>query len=245
MTDFSSLMDPARLGAAVSNAFRAGVEQRAAYETNKALAEYAKHPSMENAANVARFDPRMAIELQDRESARAAAAAKATQDAQHQADTVAALHGDPAARERLAYFNTDLYLRLAPEQKAQADGIADTIGRTAQAILRLPEQHQAGALHEALHDLRARGVDTSQFKLTGNTRFDLGSALAFSGQLDAFERSHNPAVHPAAPATPAGTLSGASTGSGAPVRVSTPEQARSLPRGTWITLPDNTTGRVP
>lgn len=276
-SNFNALMDPAQLGQTVQNAFMQGAQARA-------LSNYAKNPSMGAASDVATLNPQVGIRLQDREREQQAIQQKAEQEAQERRIVGAALNGDPQARQQLAYFNSDLYLKLDQNQKSQVDQLYKNIAQQAFSILQLPEEQRGPAVQQALQGMQAQGIDTSQFRLSGDATADLKTALAMAGQLDEWERFAQPS-YMAIP--PGGTLvntrdpnaiqqfgaqqapeaggqaftfeqySGAvnSLGpqgaaqwlqrNGIAVQVQTPDQARQLPSGTPIILPDGSPGRVP
>lgn len=174
-----NLLNVPNIGETFSNAYKQGQE-------NRALTDYARAPDNMNALNaLAPFKPDYVVQ---QKQAMAQQAAKQQQEAKIHELTTRAVQGDPQARSELAYYNSDLYLKLGDAQKKQVDGIMHTIGQQAFNILQLPEEQQPAALQTALQTLQAQGVDTSQFKMTGNVKQDLLSALAQSGQLDNWEQ---------------------------------------------------------
>ena len=126
------------------------------------------------------------------ERQRQAAALKAQQIAEEKQVTFAALNGDPEARRRLAYYNSELYLKLDENHKKAVDQAMKAIGQQAFSILQLPEDQRAPALRQAIVGLRQQGVDTSGFQLSGDATADLKAALAMTGQLDQWEQFSQP-----------------------------------------------------
>lgn len=301
---FAGLMDPAQIGASVQNAFLVGMqrgdqmrERQREHETDKAIAEYGKNRSPETAANVTQFDPRFGIQLQGVEDQRQADLRKQQEAIDHQQITAAALNGDQTARQKLAYFNSDLYLKLDENAKKGVDQMMGAVAQQAFHILQMPPDQQEAALQQAVAGLQQQGMDTSAFKLSGNAQQDLLSALAMTGHLDEWEQFAQPKYSPVGegglagfqfgqpiqqngqpqnfgPGQPQAAQGGqtqprftqaitadqfraafanipgpaaadAAAKAGAAVKVSSPDEARQLPSGTWIVLPDNTYGRVP
>lgn len=97
-----------------------------------------------------------------------------------------------AARQKVAYFNSDLYQELGEGERKQLDDFMGVIAQQAFPILQLPpEQHEQG-LQAALSNLKQRGYPVEQFKRTGDATADLKTALAIAGQLDDFEKFQQP-----------------------------------------------------
>lgn len=97
-----------------------------------------------------------------------------------------------AARQKVAYFNSDLYQKLGEGERKQLDDFMGVIAQQAFPILQLPpEQHEQG-LQAALSNLKQRGYPVEQFKRTGDATADLKTALAIAGQLDDFEKFNQP-----------------------------------------------------
>jgi len=187
-------MDPGQIGMGVGLAFKQGREDRRAYETENALAAYAKNQTPETAAAITQHDPRLGIQLQDREEDRAAAAQKQQEEIRKRQTITLALTGDPSdpatqqARASLAYYNTGLYLNLDAADRKRVDDAYGVLAQHAFNILPLPEAEQGPAIQEVLADMQAQGGDISKLGLTGNPQFDLKKALAVAGKLEAWER---------------------------------------------------------
>lgn len=164
------------------NSYKQGQETRA-------LTDYARDPSTGNLNALAPFKPEFVAQ---QKLAQQAEQKKMASENMVRDVTARAVQGDPEARSQLAYYNSELYLKLGDAQKKQVDTAMNTIGQYAFNILQLPEQQQGPALQQALQSLQAQGMDTSKFQLTGNTRQDLMSALAQSGQLDKWESFSQP-----------------------------------------------------
>ena len=178
-----NLLNVPNIGETFTNAYKGAQE-------NRALTDYAQNPNDPSALNaLAPFKPDYVVQ---QKQAMAVKQAEQQKEAQLHDVTMRAVQGDPQARSELAYYNSELYLKLGDAQKKQVDGVMKSIGQYAFNILQLPEQQQPAALQSALQNLHAQGVDTSQFQMTGNVKQDLLSALAQSGQLDQFEQFAQP-----------------------------------------------------
>jgi len=193
---FNALMDPQQLGASIQNAFQYGTQQRQQAETQRALGAYAQNMSPETAANVSRHDPRTGIQLQKFEVDRAELARKAQEAENEKMVTIAAINGDPTARQKLAYYNAPFYIQLQDRDKKAVDATMDAIAQQAFTILQQPPEQQGPMLQQALGALQAQGLDTSQFALTGDPAGDLRAALAMTGKLEAWEKFAQPNYTP-------------------------------------------------
>lgn len=144
-------------------------------------------------ATIARYNPQLFGQLQQRQQEQAKAQREA-QERQILGDALA--NPDPAvraaARQKVAYFNSDTYIKLGEDDKKRFDGVMGAIAQQAFSILPLPPEQQGPALQQALATLQQQGIDTSQFKLSGNPEADLRGALAVAGQLDEYERFVQP-----------------------------------------------------
>jgi len=189
---FNALMDPQQLGASIQNAFQYGTQQRQQAETQRALGEYSQNMSPETAANVARHNPMLGMQLQDREQQRQAQMAAKQEQEMERRITAAALQGDPEARKALAYYNAPFYLQLDDRQKASVDQTMKAVGQQAFSILQRPAEEHGTLLGQALAAMKAQGLDTDQFVLTGDPTADLKAALAMTGQLDEAEAFFRP-----------------------------------------------------
>jgi hypothetical protein len=148
-------------------------------------------------ATIARYNPQLFGQLQKQQQEQA----KLQQEAQQRQILGDALaNPDPAvraaARQKVAYFNSDTYMKLGEDGKKQFDGVMGMIAQQAFSILPLPPEQQGPALQQALATLQRQGIDTSQFKLSGNPEADLRGALAVAGQLDEYEKFVQPNYQP-------------------------------------------------
>lgn len=177
-------------GATFLNAFQQGQQQRQQRDGQNALANYARNPNDPAALDaLAQFDPKFAIERKQ------AMAEKQRADQERQI-LGAALNGDPVARQKLAYVNSEMYLKLDDRQKKGVDTLMGSIAQQAFHILQMPREQQEPALQQALQGLQAQGIDTSQFKMSGNPEVDLRSALAITGKLEDWEKFSEPKYVP-------------------------------------------------
>lgn len=170
-------------------AFRRGQQEREDAEARKALVAYARDPNEANLQGLAAFDPQFVMQQKQQQ-------AKAHAEAEERRLIGAALNGDKAAREQLAYVNSDMYLKLDEHGKKQVDGVMNIIGQQAFSILQLPPEQQGPALQQALAGLKQQGIDTDAFRLSGNPTVDLKAALAMAGMLDDFEQFAQPKYTP-------------------------------------------------
>lgn len=229
---FNALMDPAQIGAGITNAFRQGREAREQAEKMNALSAYAQNQSPETAGGVARHDPMLGIQLQDREAAKAKAAEQEEAIRQERLLIGSALNGDPNARAQLAYMNADWYLKLEDAGKKQVDQVMEAIAQQAFQILQQPENQHGALLQQALAGLQAQGIDTSQFSLSGNPTQDLKTALAMAGKLEAWERFAQPSYEAIGEAGLAGFQFGQPIQQGGQVQNFAPGQAPPPPQRT-------------
>lgn len=184
------------VGQNIMGAFEAGQEKAQKGRERNALAAYVQNPNGQTLGAVTQDNPILGMQLQDREAQKLAAQQKAAADQEERQLMGAALNGDKAARQRLAYVNSDMYMKLGAEQKQQVDAVMKTIGQQAFSILQLPKEQQGAALQQALARLQQQGIDTSGFQLSGNAEQDLKAALAMTGQLDQWEQFAQPKYSP-------------------------------------------------
>lgn len=177
------------VGGNVMRAFEAGQQKRKQENAQNALAAYATNPNEQSLNALAPHNPGFVIEQRQ-------ALAKQRQVAEERQLVGAALNGDQQARQKLAYVNSEMYMKLDDGRKKAVDQMMGTIAQQAFSILQLPPQQQGPALQQALAGLQAQGVDVSTFKLTGNPTQDLKSALAMTGHLDEWEKFSQPNYTP-------------------------------------------------
>ncbi len=130
-------------------------------------------------ATIARYRPELIPQIQKRQQEQAAQQREAEErklmgDALTNPDPAARA----AARQRVAYFNSDMYMKLGDGEKKKVDDMMGVIAQQAFSILPLPPEQP------------------SAFKLTGNATQDLKMALAAAGQLDDFEKFQQPDYMP-------------------------------------------------
>jgi len=190
--NFGALRNDSPLTTALQG-FEYGRGKRAEMETSSALGALARQPDDPAAyEKLARFAPEKAFRYQERQDQMAAQKAAQERKAQEQQLTGLALNGDPEARKQLAYFNSDLYMKLDEHGRKQVDGTMKTIGNLAFSILQKPEAEQGPALQQALQGLQAQGVDLSAIDTSRPAGDVLRSALAMTGQLDEWEKFSQP-----------------------------------------------------
>lgn len=186
------LNDPSQVGQGWQNAMLTGLEMGRQAATRDAFKDYAANPTMEGANAVMQHDPSLGFQLMGMQEKRDAAQLQAQNAETEKQLTARALRGDQEARDALAYWNTDMYLKLDERQKDQVDEMMEAIAQSAFSILQKPPQEQGPALQQVLAGLQAQNVDVSQLNLTGNPEQDLMNALILTGQLDDWERFSQP-----------------------------------------------------
>lgn len=177
------------VGGNAFNAFLKGQDARREEQGRNALAAYAVNPNEQSLNALAQSQPQFVIQQKQQMAEKQAAE-------QEKMLIGAALNGDPAARQRLAYVNSDMYLKLDTNHKKAVDDLMGGIAQQAFHILQLPEQEQGAALDQALSALHQQGLDTSGFARTGNARQDLMTALAITGHLQEWEKFQQPNYTP-------------------------------------------------
>ena len=128
------LMQPVDIGGTFQAAFQQGKQQRAQSETQNALAALAQDPNADINA-LAKYNPQLVMQVNQQ---RAAQQQKA-QQAQVMGD---ALTGNPQAQRQVAYFDTDLYLKLQGQEREQAKEGLKAVSRLA-AWADTPEKFDA------------------------------------------------------------------------------------------------------
>lgn len=144
-------------------------------------------------ATIARYRPELIPQIQDRQQKQAAQQQEAEQrrlmgDALTNPDPVIRSQ----ARRKVAYFNSDMYLKLGEADQKKVDEMMGVIAQQAYPILQLPREQHAQGLQALLSNMKQRGYAVENFKLTGDATADLKIALAMAGQLDDFEKFNQP-----------------------------------------------------
>lgn len=144
-------------------------------------------------ATIARYRPELIPQIQDRQQKQAAQQQEAEQrrlmgDALTNPDPVIRSE----ARRKVAYFNSDMYLKLGETDQKKVDEMMGIIAQQAYPILQLPREQHAQGLQALLSNMKQRGYAVENFKLTGDATADLKIALAMAGQLDDFEKFQQP-----------------------------------------------------
>lgn len=175
------------VGGNALNAFKQGQQERQQADARNALAAYATNPDDEQALNaLAPHQPQLVIQRKQE----MAAAKKADGEKQL---IGAALTGDPVARNRLAYVNSEMYLKLDAQGKAKVKEAYERVGQGAWSILQMPPEQQGPALQQFLQQMQ---IDPAQLNLSGNAEQDLKMALAYAGMLDEWEEFARPKYAP-------------------------------------------------
>jgi hypothetical protein len=139
------LYDPGQLGQGITNAFMMGMDRRKQMETERALGQYASNQSPETAANVSRYDPRLGIQLQDREQERQRQIDEAKAAAYKQNLQARAAQGDKGALAELAGIDFNAWDKLADNDKAMIAKRVEFVGNAALAVSQLPQEQQPAA----------------------------------------------------------------------------------------------------
>lgn len=182
------------VGGGAFAAFQKGQEQRRADDGRNALTSYATNPNDETLNALAPHQPEFVMAQKQNQQ-------KQAQEQEEQRMIGDALaNPDPAiraqARQKLAYTNSRMYMQLGENEKKAVDEHMKPIGQLAFNLLQLPDDQIDGATDQAIGNLKAQGYDVSGFKRTGNTRQDLKSVLAATGQLDEWEKFAKPTYTP-------------------------------------------------
>lgn len=107
------ILQPVDIGGAFQNAFQKGQQDRARSETKNALAALAQDPNAD-ISDVAKYNPELVMQVNQRRA-----------QEQQQRTIGDALTGNQAARNQVAYFDPNLYLKLQGEERKQAkEGLA-------------------------------------------------------------------------------------------------------------------------
>lgn len=117
------ILRPVDVGGSFTQAFQQGKQQRAESETDAMLATLARDPDADVSA-FAKYAPQFVMQVnQQRQQKRAAA-----EQAQIMGD---ALTGSPQARNQVAYFDTDLYMKLQGREREQAKEGVEAVAQAA------------------------------------------------------------------------------------------------------------------
>ena len=177
------------VGGTFMNAYNQGREQRRVEDGRNALAAYAQNPNDTTLNALAPHAPEYVIKRREE-------MAKVQREAEEKQLIGAALNGDAAARQKLAYVNSDEYIKLNDRTKKAVDAGMDAIAQQAFTILQLPEAQRPAAFQQALANMKAQGVNVGSFRLSGDVTQDLKTALAMAGKLEAFEQFAQPKYTP-------------------------------------------------
>lgn len=176
-------------------AFKTGQQERQQADQRNAMAAYAISPEDPQALNaLAPHNPEFVVQRKQQMAQQ--------QQANDEKQLVgAALTGDPVARHKLAYTNSEMYLKLGENEKKQLADVYERVGQGAWSILQMPEGQRGPALQQFLQQMQ---IDPSQLNLTGDATQDLKMALAYAGKLDDWERFAEPKYTPVGEAGLAG-----------------------------------------
>jgi hypothetical protein len=139
MNALAGLMNPGAIGQQVQGAFEQGQQKRLQQDSRNALSAYAVDPnSDENFANLAKYQPELAIQVRGQRD-------KAAQERQLVELRQRALQGDPQAAQQLATIDTQAYNRMDDQQRAEVDKTDDALAEAMFAIVQLPEDQRPQA----------------------------------------------------------------------------------------------------
>jgi len=252
MVDYTPLTNAtAGIGQSILSAFDKGREDARNRRTESALAAYVTNPTPEGVAEVAKYNPALGLQLQDREASRQAQMQKA-QMQQIQADLQQrAAQGDAAALGQLAGIDINAWQKLSTAQKDQIKQSADYIGNAALNISRLPPEQRAAAWDAAVVEGERLGIRGLAQQAGQYSEQALQGALAKAGMVKDFISATEPhyQVIPEGgtlvDTRNASAVSGYVGSQDAPVQVQSVEQARSLPPGTRFIDPNGNIRVVP
>lgn len=196
MNALTGLMNPAAIGASVTNAFQQGREQRRQMEVQNALSAYAQNPSAEGAAQVARHDPQTGIQLGQYEQQRAAQAQEQQQKAQMQQLAGRAAQGDKKALLGLWGVDWETASKLDKYQTEKALEGYDFIANAAYQIVQLPEEQRPQAWDAYIQQGVQLGFDgLGQFLGQYNPQ-TLNGVVAKAGEMKQFQEFQQPKYTP-------------------------------------------------
>jgi hypothetical protein len=139
MNALAGLMNPGAIGQQVQGAFEQGQQKRLQQDSRNALSAYAVDPnSDENFANLAKYNPELAIQVRGQRD-------KAAQERQMVELRQRALQGDTQAAQQLATVDTQAYNRMDDQQRAEVDKTDDALAEAMFAIVQLPEEQRPQA----------------------------------------------------------------------------------------------------
>lgn len=102
------LLQPVDIGGGFQQSFQQGRQQRAQAETQNALARLAQDPNAD-INDLAKYNPQLLMQVNQQR-----------QKAQQARTTGDALTGNPQARDQVAYFDPEMYLKLQGNERTQA-----------------------------------------------------------------------------------------------------------------------------
>ncbi len=207
--------------------FQKGQEQRRVDEGRNALTGYVTNPNDDTLKALAPHQPEFVLAQKQKQQQ------QAQEQEERQIIGDALTNPDPAikaqARQRLAYTNSELYMKLDENQRKAVDEQMKPIGQLAFNLLQLPDDQIGPATDNALANMQAQGFDTSGFKRTGNPRQDLLTVLATTGQLDEWEKFSQPRYVPVGEQGLQGLQYGKPMAGGPMVNSSTQQKAPAAP----------------
>jgi hypothetical protein len=226
--------------------FQKGQEQRRVDEGRNALTGYVTNPNDDTLKALAPHQPEFVLAQKQKQQQ------QAQEQEERQIIGDALTNPDPAikaqARQRLAYTNSELYMKLDENQRKDVGEQMKSIGQLAFNLLQLPDDQIGPATDNALANMQTQGFDTSGFKRTGNPRQDLLTVLATTGQLDEWEKFSQPRYVPVGEQGLQGLQYGKPMAGGPMVNSSTQQKAPAapatkadydkLPAGAQYTAPD-------
>ena len=207
--------------------FQKGQEQRRVDEGRNALTGYVTNPNDDTLKALAPHQPEFVLAQKQKQQQ------QAQEQEERQIIGDALTNPDPAikaqARQRLAYTNSELYMKLDENQRKAVGEQMKSIGQLAFNLLQLPDDQIGPATDNALANMQTQGFDTSGFKRTGNPRQDLLTVLATTGQLDEWEKFSQPRYVPVGEQGLQGLQYGKPMAGGPMVNSSTQQKAPAAP----------------
>ena len=213
--------------------------------------EFANDPRTEAYNRLAKINPRLAMQAQDRVAGQEAARAKLMQE-QRAADLrTKAAQGDPNALQQLVGIDFDSWKTLGAEQRQRVKDINEYTGQAGLRISQLPPEQRAAAWDQVIDNGVARGFKELASKRGQYSDKALTDAIDGAGLVDKFLSLAEPKyttipeggtlVNTRDPNAVRQFQGGASPQAAAPVNVITPQQALKAATARGYVLPDEAT----
>lgn len=226
--------------------FERGREMKREDDTRNALSAYATNPNEQTLAPVMAADPRLGIQLRGQQQ---------QQETQSAALRTRAAQGDATAMSQLIGVDFDAWKSLSGEQRQSIKAQNEYVGNAALDISRLAPEQQAAAWDSYIQQGSQQYPALAEYQGKYSPQA-LQSALASSGMMKQFIDMTDPKYQvipeggtlvntndPAAVRSFVGDQ--APQQAKAPVRVTSPAEARNLPPGTRFIDPNGVERMVP